>query len=93
MSIPTRTEVIELAEQMIKGEKSPIEVARWAELFDYPENESLNQELAQKDPALRDFIGTLSLAGAVNEHGTLLYISADFQDWLDEFKAAIGRDR
>lgn len=83
---PTRDQVIELIEKLIAGETDQITVAQWAEQFDYVENQQISETLEKSDPILREFIGSFSLAAAINEKGDFLYSTSDFVEWLDEFK-------
>lgn len=84
-NIPTRSEVIQKARNLANGEVDPVEIAKWAQGFYYPENQELLDKLINDDPALEDLLGDLTLADAINEKGELLYTRADFKDWLNEF--------
>ena len=82
---PSRDEAIQKAQLLISGALDPVSIALWAEQLWYPENSQLSEELESRDPHLAAFMGTLSLAGAVNEAGGLLYGPEDFRQWLQEF--------
>ena len=92
MKVPTNDEVIAMAKGIIQGTKDPVEVALWAESFDYPENQEVSDRLEKESPELRQFIDTLSLAGAVREDGMLLYTKADFQKWLSDFLRSLPKN-
>ncbi len=82
---------LKLVDELISGTKNPIEVALWAEKFDHPENEKLSEEIQAKYPVLREFIDTLSLAGAIDEKGTLIYGVVDFKNWKQEFTEHLSK--
>jgi len=74
-------------QQLIEGEKSPREVALWAESFEYP------QHVYNISQPLRELIDDLSLAAAINETGEFLYGPADFGMWLDEYIQGAFNDK
>jgi hypothetical protein len=82
---PTKQDVVKIAESLINGELSPLKAARWAEKFSYPENETLYETFEKQDPALTQLIDDLSMSAAINAKGELVYSTADFSDWLNEF--------
>lgn len=78
-SIPSRQQVIEVAQDLASGKRDQVEVGLWAAEIDKPENEKAEQRLRKVDPVLRNFLDTLSLAAEP------IYDKEDFQSWLDEF--------
>ena len=89
-TLPTREEAITKTQALIDGVLSDREVGDWASQLLYPDSQDMLNELERQDPLLAEFLtDTLGLAGETNPDGSPLYGKGDYQEWLDEFKAAI----
>lgn len=89
-AIPTRKEALEMAEQLLKGTKTPEEVSSWATAMYTEENQLNIDKLENEDPILLDFLNSLGMADIVGTmDGTKVYGMEDYVSWVDEFKKSI----
>ena len=78
-----RKEVLDIYNKLISGEISREEATDWAMVF-------INNDLFVDDRVSWANIMKIAASDATGLESEYLYDETDFEDWLEEYKAAIG---